>query len=69
MIRDVNENNYILSGRYLLRFRGVVEQEVLLVDFSTGGVDGDNRKADLFGPGVHHLGNVGETALVLGLQT
>ncbi len=43
---------------------------MLLEDFSSVSVNGDNRIANLIGPGIHHLGNIGVTAiLIYGLQT
>lgn len=51
-------------------FRRVVEQEVLLVDFSVGCVDGDDWIANLIGPWVHHLGNIDvSTIRIYGLKT
>lgn len=44
--------------RHIPRFCRIVEEKVLLGDFPSSCVDGDNRIADLVGPGFHHCRNI-----------
>lgn len=51
-------------------FSRVIEEELLLVDFSICGVDGDDGVAHLIGPRIHQLGNVyGFTILIFSLPS
>lgn len=49
----------------LLRLGALVVQEVPLVSLAGGGVDGDDRIADLIGPRVHHFGNIDDTTVLI----